>query len=149
VFAGEHDYGRQLDGQLRIAGLPRADDPAGADLVVVAGLAGEPEVDRARALAPLPVIGFDGLQGADLGAGRAIDVALPFGPGSKRVGVEESRRAAQLVVAALRRGAGARAAVLDAMRRLGPFDEHGDPVEPVVWLWRAAADWALTAGRAL
>jgi len=31
LIAGDHDYGRQLDGHLRLAGLPRAE---GADLVV-------------------------------------------------------------------------------------------------------------------
>src|SRR4051812_10257058 len=146
VVAGEHDYGRQLDGQLRMAGLPRGDD---GDVVVLAGLAGHPEIERAAALAPLPVIAFDGVQGADLGAGREVHVALPFAPGNDRSGVEEAGRAARLVVAALRRGADSRAAVLRTLRELGPFDEHGDPMEPVVWLWRAAADWALTADRAL
>src|SRR3954453_12786956 len=38
VVAGEHDSGRQLDAQLRVAGLPRTDDPIAADLVVLAGL---------------------------------------------------------------------------------------------------------------
>jgi hypothetical protein len=146
VVAGEHDYGRQLDGQLRMAGLPRGGD---GDVVVLAGLAGHPEIERAAALAPLPVIAFDGVQGADLGAGREVHVALPFAPGSDRAGIEEAGRAARLVVAALRRGADSRAAVLRTLRELGPFDEHGDPIEPVVWLWRAAADWALTADRAL
>src|SRR4051812_48215441 len=49
VVAGEHDYGLQLDGQLALAGLPRAADAAGADLVVLCGLAGGPEVERAAA----------------------------------------------------------------------------------------------------
>src|SRR4051812_1245748 len=39
VVAGEHDYGRQLDAQLSVAGLPRATTPDDADLVVLAGLA--------------------------------------------------------------------------------------------------------------
>src|SRR4051794_41408362 len=56
VVAGEHDYGRQLDGQLRVGGLPRAERPDGADLVVLCGLAGEPEVERAAALAPMAVV---------------------------------------------------------------------------------------------
>src|SRR3954453_22515799 len=56
VVAGEHDYGAQLDGQLRVAGLPRADGPDDADLVVLCGLAGAPEAERAAALAPLPVV---------------------------------------------------------------------------------------------
>ena len=45
VIAGEHEYGVQLDGQLRLAGLPRGDDP---DVVVLCGLNGQPEIGRAR-----------------------------------------------------------------------------------------------------
>jgi hypothetical protein len=37
-------------------------------VVVLAGLQGEAEIARAAALAPLPVIAFDGVQGAALGA---------------------------------------------------------------------------------
>src|SRR6476619_7512624 len=44
VIAGDHEYGSQLDGQLRLGGLPRTPDPGEADVVVLAGLAGEPEV---------------------------------------------------------------------------------------------------------
>src|SRR3954453_20330830 len=33
-IAGEHEYGLQLDGQLRLAGLPRTDDPGSADVIV-------------------------------------------------------------------------------------------------------------------
>ena len=69
VVAGGHDYGVQLDGQLRLAGLPRTEDPAEADLVVLCGLAGAPRWTRAAALAPLPVVAFDGVQGAELGPG--------------------------------------------------------------------------------
>jgi hypothetical protein len=53
------------------------------------------------------------------------------------------------VAEALRGGAGDRASLLTALRALGPFDEHGDPVDPPVWLWRAAADWTLEPERAL
>src|SRR3954463_10031003 len=56
VVAGDHDYGRQLDAQLRVAGVPRTDDPIAAELVVLAGLAGGPEIARAAELAPLPVV---------------------------------------------------------------------------------------------
>ena len=35
------------------------------------------------------------------------------------------------------------------LRELGPFDEHGDPVDPPVWLWRAAEDWTLEPERVL
>jgi hypothetical protein len=155
VVAGEHDYGVQLDGQLRLAGLPRADSAADADLVVLCGLAGAPEIQRAAALAPLPVVAFDGVQGADLGAGREVRLALPVAPapgivvGDVLFFVEPTRRAAQLVVAALHQGTADRAALLAEMRRLGPFDEHGDPVDPPVWLWRAGADWSLVPDRAI
>jgi hypothetical protein len=148
--AGDHEYGDQLDGQLRLAGLPRSDDP---DVVVAAGLAGQPEVERVAALAPLPVIAFDGLQGAALGAAREVRVALPFAPEAASDGHVRlepcARRAAELVVAALRAGAGDRPAVLDALRALGPFDAHGDPIDPPVWLWRADDRWRLTPERPL
>src|SRR3954447_19536930 len=103
VVAGAHDYGRQLDGQLRLAGLPRADDPGDADLVVLCGLAGAPEVGRAAALAPLRVVAFDGIQGAALGAGRDVRVALTVAPGDDVAAGDHlffaapTRRAAELV----------------------------------------------------
>src|SRR3954447_8653114 len=53
VVAGDHDYGVQLDAQLALVGLPRASSPEDASVVVLAGLLGEPENDRARELAPL------------------------------------------------------------------------------------------------
>lgn len=134
VIAGDHDYGRQLDSQLRMAGLPRAETATDADVIVLAGLAGHAEIDHATALAPLPVIAFDGIQGADLGEDRDVLVALPFGPGDDPEGVSAARRAAELVVAASSAGAG----VLAALRASGPFDAHGDPVDPPVWLWRDA-----------
>ena len=155
VVAGEHDYGVQLDGQLELAGLPRADSAADADLVVLCGLSDAPEIERAAALAPLPVVAFDGVQGADLGAGRDVRLALPVAPAPGVVAgdvlffVEPTRRAAQLVVAALHEGTGDRAALLSEMRRLGPFDEHGDPVDPPVWLWRAREDWTVEPDRPL
>jgi hypothetical protein len=155
VVAGPHEYGAQLDGQLRMAGLPRADWSSEADLVVLCGLAGSPEVEHAAELAPLPVVAFDGVQGAGLGAGRDVRLALPAAPAPGVVAgdvlffVEPTRRAAELVVAALRSGAADRAAVLAAMRRLGPFDDHGDPVDPPVWLWRAGDDWSLEPDRAI
>src|SRR3954462_3548017 len=68
VVTGEHEYGVQLDGQLELGGLPRASTIDDADLVVLGALAGCPEVQRAAALAPLPVVAFDGVQGADLGS---------------------------------------------------------------------------------
>jgi hypothetical protein len=155
VIAGRHEYGRQLDGQLRLAGLPRAEDPGAADLVVLCGLAGAPEIERAAALAPVPVVAFDGVQGADLGAGRDVRLALPFAPaegvatGDDLFVVDPVRRAARLVVAGLRDGAGDRSTLLAAMRALGPFDEHGDPLDAPVWLWRAGDGWALAPDRPL
>jgi hypothetical protein len=149
VVAGAHEYGVQLDGQLRMAGLPRTEEVLDADLVVLAGLAGAPEIDWVAGLAPLPVVAFDGVQGAPLGDERDVQVAMPFAEGEDFAGVAAARRAAGLVVAALGDGASDRASMLAALRELGPFDEHGDPVDPPVWLWRADADWALTAERPL
>src|SRR3954449_5218327 len=155
VLAGRHEYGAQLDGQLRVAGLPRADWSSEADLVVLCGLAGSPEIDHAAELAPLPVVAFDGVQGAGLGAGRDVRLAPPAAPGPGVVPadvlffVEPTRRAAELLVAALRSGAADRSAVLAEMRRLGRFDGHGDPLDPPVWLWRAGGDWSLEPDRAI
>jgi hypothetical protein len=95
------------------------------------------------------VIAFDGVQGAVLGTGRDVAVALPFIPGEDHAGTDHARRAAQIVVAALAGGATDRSTVLRALRRLGPFDDHGDPVDPPVWLWRAGDDWTLRADRPL
>jgi hypothetical protein len=53
------------------------------------------------------------------------------------------------VAAAIRGGATGRAAILSAIRTAGPFDEHGDPVDPPVWLYRARADWSLEPDRPL
>jgi hypothetical protein len=151
VVAGEHDYGMQLDGQLRMAGLPRAEDPAEADVVVLAGLAGRPEIERAAALRPLPVLAFDGVQGAELGGD--VLLALPFAPVAPeqdRIVLEPcAQRAAELVAAAIAGGADGRTEVLRALRSLGRFDAHGDPIDPLVWLWRADAAWRLRPERAI
>jgi len=155
VVAGEHDYGRQLDGQLRLAGLPRATGPADADLVVLCGLTGEPEVEVARATAPLPLVAFDGVQHSDLGPGRELRLGLPFAPLDGApfdhlvFGAEQARRGARLIAGALRAGARDRASVLAAARADGGFDPHGDPAGAPVWLWRAGRDWALGADRPL
>jgi hypothetical protein len=148
VLAGRHDYGVQLDAQLRLAGLPRTVDPRDAGLIVLCALPGGDETRAARDLAPLPVIAFDAVQGSDLGAGRDIRVALPYAPLDDepfyhlRYGAESARRAAALVAAYLRREGG-RPALRDG------FDEHGDPLDPPVWLWRAQAGWTLRADCAL
>src|SRR5262249_21869740 len=155
VVAGGHDYGRQPEGQLRLVGLPRAERPEDADLVVLCGLAGSNEIERAAALAPLPVIAFDGVQGGDLGAGRDVCLALPIAPaegvvvGDVLFFVEPVRAAARLVAGAGAGGGGDRAAVLAAMRAAGRFDAHGDPVGARVWLWRADDRWGLPPERAL
>jgi hypothetical protein len=120
VVAGDHEYGVQLDGQLRVAGLPRAASAHEADLVVLAGLQGEPEADEARALAPLPIVAFDGIQGEPF-PGQTVELALVYAPGP--LGVEETKRAAGLVT---------RTTDLDELRRIGRFDEHGDPIDPVI-----------------
>ena len=146
VVAGEHEYGAQLDEQLDHVGLPRADDPAEADLVVLCGLAGEPEVARAAALG-LPVIAFSGVEG-----GAPIpdcSLALPFAPDEDMAGTTAAARAATLVSEAVSGGAHDRAALLAALRAAGPFDKHGDLVDPPVWLYRAAGDWRLQPDRPL
>jgi len=140
-------------GQLRLAELPRTDDVAEADLIVLAGLAGDPEIGRAAAGAAVPVIAFDGIQGARRNDRSEWRMALPMAPvvGTANddlfAGVEPARRAARLVVTAVRDGARERASLLPALRALGPFDEHGDPVHPPVWLWRVLDDWSLVPDR--
>jgi len=154
VVAGEHDYGRQLDGQLRIAGLPRAEDAGDADLVVLGGLVGEAEIKQAAATVPLPLIAFDGVQGAELGD-REVHLALPFAPvdgvppRDLFEGLDQARRASRLAIRALDDGASDRPAMLDALRRLGGFDQHGDPLDPPVWLWRAGPGWNVEPDRPL
>ena len=135
VVAGDHEYGRQLDGQLSLAGLARADEPGDADVVVLAGLSDGPEIAHAADLAPLPVIAFDGVQRAQLGAGREVHLALPF-----------ASSAATTISAG---GADERAAMLAELRRVGHFDAHGDPFDPPVWLWRARDDWTLEPDEAI
>jgi hypothetical protein len=155
VVAGSHEYGEQLDAQLDVAGLERTDEPRAADVVVLCGLEGEPEVEHARALAPLPVIAFDGVQGSDLGDGRDVLLALPFAPNDDLAapdllaGVGRARAAAELAVTVIEAGARDRAAFLEGLRALNAFDEHGDPLDPPVWLWRAGSAWSLTPERAL
>jgi hypothetical protein len=103
-----------------LAGLPRAAAAADADLVVLAGLRGEPEADAARALAPLPIVAFDGIQGEAFPE-QDVELALVYAPGP--LGVDETRRAAELLT---------RTTDLDELRRLGRFDEHGDPLDAPV-----------------
>jgi hypothetical protein len=144
LIAGDGEYGTQLAGQLRLADLPVGDE---ADVVVVAGVPEERGMERAAATAPMPVIAFDGVQGLDIGFDRDVWVVLPFAEDPTH-GVEAAR-AARLVVDALATGARTRADVLAACRAAGSFDEHGDPVDPPVWLWRADRDWTLRPERPL
>jgi hypothetical protein len=129
VVAGDHDYGVQLDGQLRLAGLRRADD---ADLVVLCGLAGEPEIERARGCSPLPILAFDGIQGESF-PGQEVEIVLVYAPphDAPLPGVPEARRAAELVLGTLDAED-----PLAALRSLGRFDEHGDPIDPPVYFRR-------------
>jgi hypothetical protein len=63
---------------------------------------------------------LDGIQGESF-PGQDVEIALVYAPGP--LGVAESRRAAELVLASRD---------LEEMRRLGGFDEHGDPLDPLV-----------------
>jgi hypothetical protein len=154
VIAGEHEYGRQLDGQLRLGALPRAQSTTGADVVVFCGLAGAPEVEQLRRVERAPVIAFDGVQGAELDEMPEVRVALPFAPDGVAPtnlfsGVAHARRAAELVASVVTAGATERASVLTALRAAGPFDDHGDPIDAPVWLWQADAEWTLRPDRPL
>ena len=146
VVAGDHEYGEQIDRQLDHAALPRVDTPGEADLVVLCGLAHSPEVERAAGFG-LPVVAFSGVEGGT--PIPDLSLALPFAPGEDMAGTTAAARAASLVAAAIRGGATGRAAILSAIRTAGPFDEHGDPVDPPVWLYRASADWSLEPDRPL
>jgi hypothetical protein len=115
VIAGDHEYGLQLDGQLRMAGVQRGDD---AEVIVLAGLVGEPEIQRARDLAPLPIIAFDGIQG-EVFPDQEVELAIVYAPGP--TGVAEARRAAEMVVA-----------TTDLAELKRDFDEFGDPLDPRV-----------------
>jgi len=144
LISGSGEYGSQLAGQLRLAELPVGGE---ADVVVVAGVPAEPGVERVARTEALPVIAFDGIQGLDIDFERGVWVVLPFAEDPTH-GVEAAR-AARLVADALAGGARTRAEVLAACRSAGPFDEHGDPVHPPVWLWRAEPGWKLRPDREL
>jgi hypothetical protein len=146
VVAGDHEYGEQLDRQLEHVALPRVESPGEADLVVLCGLARSPEVERAAGFG-LPVVAFSGVEGGTPIAD--LTLALPFAPDEDTAGTTAAARAASLVASAIRGGAPDRAAILSAIRIAGPFDEHGDPVDPTVWLYRAGPDWSLHPDRPL
>jgi hypothetical protein len=155
VIAGAHEYGVQLEGQLHLSRLPLAADVDDAQLLVLCGLVGEPEIDRAANLAPLPIVAFDGVQGADLGAGRSVRLALPFAPDGDTpfdhlaFGEIRASEAGDLVVSAVQSGAADRRSVLAAMRAAGAFDEHGDLRDPPIWLWTVDGDWIARPERRL
>jgi hypothetical protein len=127
VVAGDHDYGRQLDAQLSMHDLPRATSASDADVIVLAGLAGQPEIHAARSLAPLAIVAFDGVQ-PERFPDQEVLLALAYVAAPEMMGVDEARRAAELTVAAIAHGGD----VLDHLRELGPFDANGDLIEPVV-----------------
>jgi hypothetical protein len=81
-------------------------------------IAGEPEIQRARDLAPLPIIAFDGIQPKPF-PDQDVEIALVYAPGP--VGVAEARRAAEMVVA-----------TTDLAELKRGFDEFGDPLDPQV-----------------
>jgi hypothetical protein len=92
-------------------------------VIVLVGLPGEPENDAARALAPTPIIAFDGIQGEAF-PDQEVTIALAYAPGP--TGVAEARRAAEIV---------AETTDLAAIRSHG-FDAHGDPLDPAVYFSR-------------
>src|SRR3954453_193539 len=118
VVAGEHEYGVQLDAQLARSALPRVSVAGDADVIVLAGLAGHDEIDRARSLAPLPIIAFDGFQPDRFPRQRVLH-AVVYEPTDGAVGTPEARRAAELAVAALALGGD----IAQRLCELGPFDE--------------------------
>jgi hypothetical protein len=154
VVAGDHGYGHQLDGQLELTGLDRAPAADDADVIVLCGLVDEPEVRQAAALAPLPIIAFDGVQGSDLGSGQAVRLALPFAPSETPadalwLGADQTRAAVDLVSGCVGAGAGSRELLLEAIRSAGRFDRNGDLLNPPVWLWTADEEWSLSPDRPL
>ena len=152
VVAGSHGYGEQLNSQLRLGNLPRAGTPEEADLIVLCGLEDQPEIEQVRELAPLPVVAFDGIRARELGTDRHLLIAEPFAPiphiafDHRVYGAERARQGAQLVADAVH--AGADRDSLPAALRDG-FDDHGDPIEPAVWLWRPDPDGGLRPDRAI
>jgi len=110
------------------AGITRAADSDAAVVIVLCGLNGEPEIERARELAPLPIIAFDGIQGRR-------PRTEPRGPGRTPIHAHgrRPRRARSGTGGPARRpgDASERRRHHDAAA-LGPFDDHGDPIDPPV-----------------
>lgn len=85
------------------------------------------ENQRARSLAPLPIIAFDGIQ-SERFPGQEVVLALAYAPTEGMLGVTEVRRAAELVVEAVSHAGD----TLRWLRQLGSFDDHGDLLDPTV-----------------
>ena len=114
---------------------------------------------------PLPVDGslagrvFGRVRAAESGDGDARRWWVPMVDGTDRLGVVEFTGAEAEQVPDLELVAGlvghlvatvmTRGELLESLRAAGPFDSFGDPVDPPVWLWRAARDWTLTPERAI
>jgi hypothetical protein len=79
------------------------------------------------ALAPLPVIAFDGIQ-PEAFSGQPVVIALAYAATDGPVGAPEARRAATMLVEAMRGGGD----LLPILRELGPFDAFGDLLDPEV-----------------
>jgi len=108
-------------------------------VVACCGLQRAPEVltpEDARARCRF--ISFDGIQGANLGRGRGSACAALSPPRRRQLIAEHARRAAELVVAALREGASERAACSPTCAASAPSTEAtATRVDPPVCL-RAA-----------
>ena len=134
VVAGEHEYGVQLDGQLDYVGLPRVDDAGGRR--------------PGRAVRAGRAAGGGARGGARPAGGRlrrrpgrradpGLSLVLPFTPDEDMGGTTAARAPPRSSPRRVAGGARDRTALLSALRIAGPFDEHGDPVDPPVWLYRA------------
>jgi hypothetical protein len=78
-------------------------------------------------LAPMSIIAFDGIQ-PERFPDQDVVIGAVFASSESGLGVPEARRGAELAVAALARGGD----TIQQLRELGPFDDHGDVLDPVV-----------------
>ena len=78
-------------------------------------------------LAPLQIFAFDGIH-SERFPGQDVVLALAYAPAERMLGVTEVRRAAELVVGAVRHGGD----TLRWLRQLGSFDDYGDLLDPTV-----------------
>jgi hypothetical protein len=139
----EHEsYGRQLGRQLRMVGLE--EEPGEPDAVVYCGLA---ENAPHGLLAGRRVYAFDGAQGFGDAHTRYVLANLPregWSDEDVRAFVPQAADAGELVAKAVAQGGADREAVRRAVWAIGGFDEHGDPPDPRVGVWRPGADGGLT-----